>query len=401
MQRRLSEALGRPVDPRPLALTRIGVGVAGGMIGLETWRLLIKVSAPDKLQVPAFAWLPDLSYELIWALFAVWTLLAAALTLGLRARLAAAGLALLAAVAMLLDQQVYSNHLALMAVLCGLLALGQPAAVWSLDARRRPPVAASPYWPVLLLKLQISTLYGFAALSKLNDVYLSGEVLERSTWGFVNKLGDPILIVAAVAGGRCRAVPLRRSLERTASADRVSTRALLPPADRRDVRQPAAVDPLRPPRALPIRSVPSSEAREPAGDLGRPLRILRALRGDPAPNRPARRASLRRFQRPERLRGLGRDADPGRAGRSARGRRAPSSRATTRSGWRSRCRRQPSWSHPSSGFRRSPGSAARVPAGGGGASLRPRAGQRRLACVARGAAPATAPSATIAASAAT
>ncbi len=200
MQRRLSEALGRPVDPRPLALTRIGVGVAGGMIGLETWRLLIKVSAPDKLQVPAFAWLPDLSYELIWALFAVWTLLAAALTLGLRARLAAAGLALLAAVAMLLDQQVYSNHLALMAVLCGLLALGQPAAVWSLDARRRPPVAASPYWPVLLIKIQISTLYGFAALSKLNDVYLSGEVLERSTWGFVNKLGDPILIVAAVAG---------------------------------------------------------------------------------------------------------------------------------------------------------------------------------------------------------
>jgi predicted DCC family thiol-disulfide oxidoreductase YuxK len=200
MPGRLREALGRPIDPRRLALTRIGVGVAAGMIGLETWRLLIKVSAPDKLQVPALAWLPVLSHELIWALFAVWTLLAAALTLGLKARLAAAGLALLAVLAMLLDEQVYSNHLALMAVLCGLLALGRPAAVWSLDARRRPPVAATPYWPVFLIQVQISTLYGFAALSKLNDVYFSGEVLERSTWGFVNTLGEPLLIAAALAG---------------------------------------------------------------------------------------------------------------------------------------------------------------------------------------------------------
>jgi predicted DCC family thiol-disulfide oxidoreductase YuxK len=200
VRRRLSEAFGRPVDPRPLALTRIGIGVAAGMIGLETWRLLTKVSAPDKLQVPAVAWLPDLSHELIWALFAVWTLLAVALTLGFRARLAAAGLALLAVLAMVLDEQVYSNHLALMAVLCALLALGQPATVWSLDARRRPAVATTPYWPVLLIKVQISTLYGFAALSKLNDVYLSGDVLERSTWGFMSALGDPTLIAVAVGG---------------------------------------------------------------------------------------------------------------------------------------------------------------------------------------------------------
>jgi predicted DCC family thiol-disulfide oxidoreductase YuxK len=200
VRRRLSEALGRPVDPRPLALTRIGIGVAAGMIGLETWRLLIKVSAPDKLQVPAFAWLPDPGHGLIWALFAVWTLLAAALTLGFRARLAAAGLALLAVLAMVLDEQVYSNHLALMAVLCALLTLGQPAAVWSLDARRRPAIATTPYWPVLLIKVQISTLYGFAALSKLNDVYLSGDVLARSTWGVVSGLGESILIAASAAG---------------------------------------------------------------------------------------------------------------------------------------------------------------------------------------------------------
>jgi predicted DCC family thiol-disulfide oxidoreductase YuxK len=176
-------------------VTRIGVGVAAGMIGLETWRILIKISAPDKLHVQAAAWLPELSHGLIWGLLALWTLFAVALTIGLLARPAAAGLTLLAALAMLLDEQAYSNHLALMAVLCALLALAQPAAAWSLDARRRDAVEATPYWPIFLIKFQVSTVYGFAALSKLNGDYLSGEVLDRTTR--LSGLGDPMLLIAS------------------------------------------------------------------------------------------------------------------------------------------------------------------------------------------------------------
>jgi predicted DCC family thiol-disulfide oxidoreductase YuxK len=195
----VSEALGRPVDPRPLALMRIGVGVATGMIGLETWRILIKVSAPEKLQVPAVDWLPELSHGLIWALLALWTISAAALTLGLRARVAAASLTVLAVIAMVLDEQAYSNHLAFMAVLCALLALGRPAAVWSLDAKRPGARAATPYWPVFLIKFQISTVYGFAALSKVNATYLSGEVLERSARSPLSELAEPMVIVASAS----------------------------------------------------------------------------------------------------------------------------------------------------------------------------------------------------------
>jgi hypothetical protein len=194
----LSELLGRPVDPRPLAMTRIGVGIAAGMIGVETRRILMDIAAPGDIRVPVVGWMPSLDESLIWLTLAVWTVLAVALTLGVWGRAAAAGLTLVVAFVLLLDQQVYSNHLALLGVLTALLALGQPSAAWSFDAAvRGRGLRAVPYWPTLLIKVQISTLYGFAGLSKLNGDFLSGDVLRD----YVRIAGVPdwLFVAGAIA----------------------------------------------------------------------------------------------------------------------------------------------------------------------------------------------------------
>jgi hypothetical protein len=79
----------------------------------------------------------------------------------------------------LIDQQAYSNHAYLFVLVCPLLSFADAGARWSLDARRRGASARQsvPGWPVFLLMVQTSLVYLFAALSKINPGYLSGQAL--------------------------------------------------------------------------------------------------------------------------------------------------------------------------------------------------------------------------------
>src|SRR5207247_2393214 len=114
-------------------------------------------------------------------LFGLWLLSALTLTVGVAARTSAGILSLLGVSAMLLDQQTYSNHLLLMTVLAALFTLVPSPGAWLFGQRRQTgPPPAIAYWPLLLIKLQISSMYAFAALAKLNPMYLSGEVLVHS-----------------------------------------------------------------------------------------------------------------------------------------------------------------------------------------------------------------------------
>mgnify|MGYP006199594577 CR=1 FL=1 len=75
------------------------------------------------------------------------------------------------------DQQLYSNHLYLMVIVVGLLTAGDGGAALSLDAMRRGARETVPTWPMWLLRVQVSIVYGSAALSKVNLTYLSGSVV--------------------------------------------------------------------------------------------------------------------------------------------------------------------------------------------------------------------------------
>jgi hypothetical protein len=132
----------------------------------------------------------------------LWIAFAIALAIGLFARPAAAGLAAVAAATIALDLQAFSNHVTLLIALSALLALGNPSAAWSVDARLGRARASIPYWPVFLVKFQISTVYAFASLTKINSSFLGAEVL-ASRWEPV--VGEPggavhaILVAIAIS----------------------------------------------------------------------------------------------------------------------------------------------------------------------------------------------------------
>jgi hypothetical protein len=96
---------------------------------------------------------------------------------GWRTRWARTALALAMSAALLLDQQLYSNHLYLLVLVAFLLTCADSGAAMSLDARRKGPRDGIPGWPVMLLKIQVSIVYGYAVLAKLELLYLPGSVL--------------------------------------------------------------------------------------------------------------------------------------------------------------------------------------------------------------------------------
>jgi predicted DCC family thiol-disulfide oxidoreductase YuxK len=86
---------------------------------------------------------------------------------------------------LLFDEQTYSNHLYLLTLLTLLLAWADAGAAYSLDARRTG-LRRVPAGPVHLLRAQLSIVYGFSAIAKVNLLYISGAIislnLEREGW---------------------------------------------------------------------------------------------------------------------------------------------------------------------------------------------------------------------------
>jgi hypothetical protein len=168
---------GKRAAPLPVGLARIGVGAAAVIEAFEVSSELRGLADPTLLKLPRFAALPAIPPGGVNLLLGIWLIAALAFCLGWRVRVAGAVLVALLAYTLLLDYQLYSNHLWLLTILIFLLSLADSGAAASVDARRRGRVESIPAWPVLLMRVQLSIVYGFAALAKLNFVYLSGLVL--------------------------------------------------------------------------------------------------------------------------------------------------------------------------------------------------------------------------------
>jgi predicted DCC family thiol-disulfide oxidoreductase YuxK len=177
----LSAVLQRLIDSRtaarPLAVMRIGMAVAVLLELRNSGQTLLRLDDPGIIRIPFVAWTPAVSDGLAFVLIASWLVCAIALLVGWRTRAAASALTVTLAAVLLLDQQLFSNHLYLMALVCGLLAIADSGAALSIDARQlgeRPEIGG---WPVWLMRFQVAAAYGFAALAKLNPDYLSGSVV--------------------------------------------------------------------------------------------------------------------------------------------------------------------------------------------------------------------------------
>jgi len=144
--------------------------------------------------------LTPIFYAGIWA-----ALLAFALGVAPRLTGFLAGLLLLPLA--FLSDGMQSRHVLLVALACLALYPGPGTRLWSCH-RSEPGTAPFPWWPIGLVLFQISVIYGFNALAKLNPEYLSGEVLEgmhefKSSFHLIVRDG-----AAEVMGMRAPAWPL-------------------------------------------------------------------------------------------------------------------------------------------------------------------------------------------------
>ena len=174
---RLSDVV---VDPRPVAVLRMALGVATVMNVFEATDLLLGI-ADGALARPMVAWVPGPSTPVVLAYLLVGTVAGLGLTLGVRTTAMALTCGLMNVAVLVWDEQTYSNHRVLATLLVLFLAFARSDHAWSLSARGRAATAV-PWWPQLLVMAQVSVVYWFAALSKLNPLFISGDGLRDWVW---------------------------------------------------------------------------------------------------------------------------------------------------------------------------------------------------------------------------
>jgi predicted DCC family thiol-disulfide oxidoreductase YuxK len=206
LSERVQTFVGSRGPSRPLALARMGIAIAALMELPNSAKVLMQLDDPGIIGAPMLSWTPAVTDGLAWVLIGLWGATAVAVLLGWRTRRAAAALSLTLAVVLLLDQQLFSNHLYLLALLSGLLIFADSGAALSLDARRGGERHEVSRWPVWLLQVEVSTVYLFAALAKVNPDFLSGSAVATS----LRRVGplavpdawrsmEPMLILAVLA----------------------------------------------------------------------------------------------------------------------------------------------------------------------------------------------------------
>jgi hypothetical protein len=169
--------LSARTDALPVAVVRIVVGAIATVRALEAYRIMARVFAPGLLRLPYFECIPDPTKGFIWGLAITWLFSALAFCIGWHTRIMGLMLSGTMALTLLLDQQTYSNHLYLLAIIVLLLTCADAGRTVSIDATRGQRRSDVPAWPVLLLKLQLSIVYGFSAIAKITPIYLSGLVI--------------------------------------------------------------------------------------------------------------------------------------------------------------------------------------------------------------------------------
>lgn len=173
------DRLFAPVDVAPLVYARI---VFGALMLVEVYRYFSHgwihryyVAPIFMFTYPGFGWVKPLSAPGMYALFVALGVLAAMIAVGLFYRAAAALFALGITYVFLLDQANYLNHMYLICLVAGLLAVVPAASAGSLDARRTGSAAQTvPAWCVWLVCGQIAVAYVFGGIAKLDGDWLSG-----------------------------------------------------------------------------------------------------------------------------------------------------------------------------------------------------------------------------------
>lgn len=169
-----------PVDASSLGIFRI---VLGTMIAWDVlryfaygWVATYYIQPKWNFPYVFFEWLRPWPGPGMYLHFAAMGVCAVLVALGLYYRFAIIGLWLLYTHKFLLEQAVYMNHYYLIGLLCFLFIFLDAHHAYSLDRRRDPALPSTvPKYSIWILRFQLTLVYAFGAIAKLNVDWLSGE----------------------------------------------------------------------------------------------------------------------------------------------------------------------------------------------------------------------------------
>jgi hypothetical protein len=164
-------------DPRPVAVARIGLGFATILNAWEMHQLLGRI-ADGRVSLPVLAWMPAPTTLAVNVYLMVAAVAGLMLLLGSHAAVAAIITTMLNVVVFLWDEQTYSSHRLLATLLVAYLVFVRSDAAWAV----RPVAGSVRRAPQALMMTQLSVCYFFAALSKMNLLFLSGAPLSLWVW---------------------------------------------------------------------------------------------------------------------------------------------------------------------------------------------------------------------------
>lgn len=130
---------------------------------------MARVLNPQSMHFPVIEALPSLTTSQAAILLALWFGASLAFAIGWKTRISGPVLAAVMGYTLMIDQQLYFSHLYLLCLIVLLLSLA--------EVGRPPETNTVSRWPILLLQLQLSIVYFFSAVTKVNSVYLSGYML--------------------------------------------------------------------------------------------------------------------------------------------------------------------------------------------------------------------------------
>jgi vitamin K-dependent gamma-carboxylase len=187
-----SRAIGRlfaPVDIASLAVFRILFGAAmvqeAVRYAMMGWISEYYINPKFCFTYYGFSWVKPWAGNGMYVHFAVMALAALGVLLGAWYRFCAVTLFVTFTYVFLLDQAHYLNHFYLICLLAFMMIVIPAHRALSVDSWRRPSLRSNdaPAWCLWLLLAQVSIVYFYAGIAKLNADWLHGEPMR--TW-----LGD-------------------------------------------------------------------------------------------------------------------------------------------------------------------------------------------------------------------
>lgn len=176
-----SDLVQRRVDGRAVALARLMLGLALITITLESFATLA-LMADGRMTYPWFDGAPAPTRIVAMGVLVAGWLSGIALVIGILPSPMALVGSMSCLVTLLSDQQTYSSHLTLLTILLFLLTFARSDARWAVSANLRRDDPTVPFWPQLLMMTQVSVVYLFAGLNKIQPIFLSGRPLQEWMW---------------------------------------------------------------------------------------------------------------------------------------------------------------------------------------------------------------------------